>query len=271
MLYAIWQYVFFCAVVESKKQFRWFHNTASMAPKTLKIPIQCAVFYDTKVLTVLLAFSPTRPLRLTVTTRQLRLTVRWFSPTRQLRFTVRWFSPTRQLRLTVRLTVRCFSPTWPLRLTVRWFSPTRQLRLTVRLTVRCFSPTWPLRLTVRWFSPTRQLRWLLPRTLRWLASTLLPTLRPTNYRYVFRAIRCRCFRWHCTFTGKLCFLAEVSALLRMLSWGYCAWLFMIDKSFRFRSIIIFCIIPLLPLFRDNPLASLWESLHELHSMANYVL
>lgn len=192
MLYAIWQYVFFCAVVESKKQFRWFHNTASMAPKTLKIPIQCAVFYDTKVLTVILAFSPTRPLR---------------------------------------------------------------------LTLRCFSPT-------------RQLRWLLPRTLRWLASTLLPTLRPTNYRYVFRAIRCRCFRWHCTFTGKLCFLAEVSALLRMLSWGYCAWLFMIDKSFCFRSIIIFCIIPsplLLPLFRDNPLASLWESLHELHSMANYVL
>lgn len=192
MLYAIWQYVFFCAVVESKKQFRWFHNTASMAPKTLKIPIQCAVFYDTKVLTVLLAFSPTRPLR---------------------------------------------------------------------LTLRLFSPTW-------------RLRWLLPRTLRWLASTLSPTLRPTNQRDVFRAIRCRCFRRHCTFTGKLCFLAEVSALLRMLSWGYCAWLFMVDKGFCFRSIIIFWIIPsppLLPLFRHNPLASLWESLHELHSMANYVL
>lgn len=159
---------FFCASVESKKQFRWFHNTASMATKTLKIPIQCAVFYDTKVLTVLLAFSPTRLLRL-----------------------------------------------------------------------------------------LRPLRPLLP--LRPLASTPSRTLRRRTQSSVSRAIRCHCFWWHCTFTGKLCFLSEVSALLRMLSWGYCAWLFMIDKSSCLRSIIIFCNIPLsplLPLFRDNPLASL---------------
>lgn len=110
---------FFYVVVESKKQFRWFHNTASMATKTLKIPTQCAVFYDTKVLTVLFAFSPTRPLR-----------------------------------------------------------------------------------------------WLLPQTLRWFTSTLSRTLRRQNQRSVFRRIRCCCFRRHRAFTGKLCFLAEVSALLR---------------------------------------------------------